>query len=345
MTRIAHARSLRHHAPSWAGLCLLPALAGSGAWAGEDPSAAVAAAPPSAPGPEFAIPTTRDRTGRIVVPVHVDGRGPFRFILDTGANRSVLSERAVSALGLVPDGQSEVSVHGITGNASMPVVEVREFRVGDIRLFEQRLPVLPDAVFGGMDGILGIDCLQDSRIDVDFENDRVTVRQSPASRGVAGRVVLDATLHHGGLLLLNSRVGRVRAKAILDTGAERSLGNEALRQALLLRSARPHRDTVTTVIGATPQLADGKTFVAPVVDLGGVRLSNLAVTFGDLHVFGVWSLLEEPALLVGMDLLGNLQEFSIDYPRREFYIGVRKSIRAYQSVYGPRHSGGPGYKE
>jgi predicted aspartyl protease len=321
------------------------ALTGGAAWSREEPAPVPETAPGSVSEAEFAIPTTRDRIGRIIVPVLIEGKGPFRFMLDTGANRSALSEQTAQALGLVPIEQSAVTVHGITGAAAMPVVRVRELRVGELQVLDQRLPVLPAPVFGNLDGILGIDCLQESRIDVDFEYDRITVRPSPVSRGAAGRVRLDATLHHGGLLLLEGRVGRVRAKAILDTGAERSLGNEALRDALLSRSGRGRRDTVTTVVGATAQLAQGKTFIAPNVDLGGLRLSNLAVTFGDLHVFRVWSLLDEPTLLIGMDLLGHLQEFSIDYPRREFYMKVRKSIRAHQSTYGPRHSGGPGYKE
>lgn len=326
-------------------LCLLLLLAGGTAWSREDPAPGPDAANGNVSEAEFAIPSTRDRIGRIIVPVLIDGQGPFRFMLDTGANRSALSEQTAQALGLEPVEQSAVTVHGITGAAAMPVVRVRELRVGELQVMDQRLPVLPAPVFGDVDGILGIDCLQESRIDVDFVHDRITVRPSPVSRGAAGRIKLEASLHHGGLLLLDGRVGRVRVKAILDTGAERSLGNEALRDALLSRSGRGRRDTITTVVGATAQLAEGKTFIAPNVDLGGIRLSNLAVTFGDLHVFKVWSLLEEPALLIGMDLLGHLQEFSIDYPRREFYMKVRRSIRAHQSTYGPRHSGGPGYKE
>lgn len=345
MSDLQATRQRRLNPTRLAGLGLSLALAGGAAWSRDDPVPEPAAATVSVSDAEFAIPTTRDRIGRIIVPVLIEGRGPLRFMLDTGANRSALSEQAAQSLGLVPVEQSVVTVHGITGAAAMPVVRVRELRVGELQVVDQLLPVLPAPVFGGLDGILGIDCLQESRIDVDFEHDRITVRPSPLARGAAGRIKLDATLHHGGLLLLNSRVGRVRAKAILDTGAERSLGNEALRQALLSRSGRARRDTVTTVVGATAQLAQGKTFIAPIVDLGGLRLSNLAVTFGDLHVFTVWSLLDEPALLIGMDLLGQLQEFSIDYPRREFYMKVRQSIRAHHSTYGPRHSGGPGYKE
>jgi predicted aspartyl protease len=276
-------------------------------------------------GPEFATPTTLDRAGRIVAPIEINGRGPFRFILDTGANRSAMSAATAARLGLVPEEGAEVSVHGITGSAVLPVVKVQSFRAGDLVFERQRLPVLPSAVFGGVDGILGIDCLQFARVEVDFELDSVTIRRSDGKRAPAGYLVVPARLRHGGLLLVDGKVGKVPVKAILDTGAERSLGNEALRAALAQRSREPDETTATTVIGATPQLAEGTSFVAPAIAVGGARLTNLTVTFSDLHVFKIWSLLDEPALLIGMDLLGTMQQFVVDYRRREFHFKTWES--------------------
>lgn len=271
-------------------------------------------------GPEFATPTTLDRSGRIVAPVRINGRGPFRFILDTGANRSAMSAATARAVDLVPSEDATVSVHGITGSAALPVVHVERFEVGELAFKDQRMPVLPSAVFGGVDGILGIDCLQQARVEVDFGEDRVTISRSRKRRASSDYLVVPARLKHGGLLQVNGRVGRVRVNAILDTGAERSLGNPALQEALVLRARSPHETELTTVIGATPQLVQGTSFKVPAIAIGGARLSNLTVTFGDLHVFNIWSLLEQPALLIGMDLLGTLQHFVVDYPRREFHL-------------------------
>jgi predicted aspartyl protease len=289
---------------------------------------------PPDPGPEFATPTTLDRAGRIVAPVEINGHGPLRFILDTGANRSAMSAATAQALGLVADEGSTVSVHGITGSAVLPVVDVKSFRVGELVFENQRMPVLPAAVFGDADGILGIDCMQQARIEVDFEHDLVTIRRSTGRRAASGYLVVPARLRHGGLLLVNARVGNVPIKAVLDTGAERSLGNEALRTALLQRWHQPQESVATMVIGATSQLAQGMSFEAPAIAIGGARLTNLTVTFGDLHVFEVWSLQQEPALLIGMDLLGRLQQFIVDYPRREFHLKTWESSRRDHSRCG-----------
>src|SRR5512142_2772867 len=48
----------------------------------------------------FASPTTVDHIGRVVVPVTINGQGPFRFIVDTGANHSTISPQLVQALKL-----------------------------------------------------------------------------------------------------------------------------------------------------------------------------------------------------------------------------------------------------
>jgi predicted aspartyl protease len=299
-------------------------LVGGPILAAEPPTPAPQSPPVPADAPEsaptYAARTTTDRIGRIVAKVEINGRGPFRFVLDTGANRSAMSAATAEALQLVPAEGDVVSVHGVTGNASLPVVEVDRLQVGELLFRKQRLPVLPSAVFAGTDGILGVDCLQDARIEVDVGRDRVTIRRSSGRRAGSGFLVVPAWLERGGLLLVEGQVGSVPVKAILDTGAERSLGNEALRAALGQKARRPHDAVPTTVIGATPQLGQAMSFEAPSIEIGGAHLNNLTVSFGDLHVFNVWSMLDEPALLIGMDLLGTLEKFVVDYTRREFHL-------------------------
>jgi predicted aspartyl protease len=310
----------------WIVTCTLPALPVTGG--ANNP-------PPSGTEPseaEYAVPTTLDGAGRVVADVHVGSTGPFRFIVDTGANRSAISELTAQRLGA--QAAEQTVVHGITGSAVMPQVRVDEFRVGELRFPEQRLAILPDAVFGGLDGILGIDALQDARLEIDFANDKVIVRRSGRSNP-EGRTVIRASVRHKGLLMVPARVGRVSVQAIIDTGAERSLGNEALLAALQNRRPDAYATMVSTVVGATAQVATGLSLRAPPIDLGGARVGNLLVTFGDFHVFKVWSLLDEPALVLGMDVLGTLPEFTIDYPRREFQPRVNRRL---PPIYSPLDS-------
>ncbi len=131
----------------------------------------------------YAAPTRADRSGRILAAVLVNGRGPYRFILDTGANSSALAPRVVEELGL-PTAEG-VQVHGVTGTAMLPAVRVESMSAGDVVLPPTVLPVLPGDIFGGADGILGVSGMQQMRIDVDFLHDRVAIFRSRGRRATS----------------------------------------------------------------------------------------------------------------------------------------------------------------
>src|SRR5208282_6876110 len=56
----------------------------------------------SAPEPRFVAPTRRDKIGRIWAPVIINGKGPFRLVLDTGATRSAVNAEVAEAIGIAP---------------------------------------------------------------------------------------------------------------------------------------------------------------------------------------------------------------------------------------------------
>jgi hypothetical protein len=119
-------------------------------------------------------------------------------------------------------------------------------------------------------------------------------------------------------MILDMRVGRrIKVKAVIDTGAERTLGNLALQEAMN-RNKRFRPELASAVIhGATPDITDGEVQVIREASIGDMKLTNLEAIFADFHVFKLWGLDEEPALLVGMDLLGVLDRLVIDYRRNE----------------------------
>ena len=266
----------------------------------------------------YAAPTRPDRVGRMLAAVEVNGTGPYRFIIDLGANRSALSSRLAEQLGLAETGSDTIEVHGVTGSAVVPMALVDELRVGDLVLQDQKMPVLGGHVFADADGILGVDGLQQSRIEVDFRNDRVRIGASDRRRAPQGYLTVPARVMYQGLLLVAGHVGDVETHVVIDTGAEYTIGNLQLQQALMrsLHSDRPG----SVVSGATPGDSRGITYATPSIRIGEARLSNVPVTFSSLHVFSLWGLADEPTLIVGMDVLGTLQKFVVDYGRKEFQI-------------------------
>jgi len=291
--------------------------------AGEDLSGAFAE-----PEPLFAAPTRIDRIGRVMTNVQVNGKGPFRFVIDTGASRSTLAPHLAKALGLQHSVGRNVMLNGVTGAAEVPTVAVDSIEIGSLKFENQDLPVIFTSIMGNADGILGVAGFHDQRIDVDFRRDRVSVLESNGRRPHFSMVTARAHRDRTGLMILDVRIGRrLRAKAVLDTGAERSLGNLALQEAMN-KGRRKKREPVSAVVhGATPDIADGDVQAIREASIGDMKLSNLDVIFGDFHVFKLWKLDQEPALLLGMDMLGVLERLVIDYRRNEVSMyGERASL-------------------
>jgi predicted aspartyl protease len=270
--------------------------------------------------PKFVAPTRRDRIGRIWAPVMIDGKGPFRLVLDTGANRSAITARAAQLLGIPPSAQGATLVTGFTGSTVVPTIHVDRLEVGDLLMGPTEMPVLAD-VFGGAQGVLGIEGLENKRIVADFTRDYLEIARSHGERARLGFTTVPLKLIKGGLLVADVRVGTVRAKAIVDTGAQGTVGNVALRQALLRhppRNAR-HED----IIGVSLDVQTGDNLPLPDIDFGRLRVEGVRITFGDMYLFQHWKLTDQPTLTLGMDLLASFDVLIIDYDRHELQIRPR----------------------
>jgi hypothetical protein len=263
--------------------------------------------------------------GRVLAPVMVNGQGPFRFILDTGANRSVLSPHLLDVLKLRMEVDSKISVHGVTGSAVLPAVHLDRLQAGALTLAKDTMvPVLAQTVLARADGILGVDGLKMARVEIDFAKDKVRIIPATGRQTApSGFLTIPADIRHGSLLTVPARVGHITARAIIDTGAERTLGNNALREALLLSRRHGVEEQGTTVFGATPDISMGTSIAAPTIYIGEAELHDLVITFGDLHVFEMWGFERQPALLIGMDLLGSVERLIIDYRREELQVKPR----------------------
>ncbi|MBS0364474.1 MAG: aspartyl protease family protein [Proteobacteria bacterium] len=273
----------------------------------------------------LALPTTRDHIGRIVVQAMVNGKGPFRFVVDTGATQSTLSPGLVRTLGLTPSATPSILVNGITGSEPVSAVSLDTLRAGDLTFDDVVAPIVWAPVMAGADGILGIAGLREKSLSVDFLRNRAEIARAVDS-GVrqAGLRIHASQMTHG-LMTLEMRVGGVRALAIIDTGAERTLGNHALYEALHLHRRAGAVTRVTSVYGATPEIEPGEIWRAPTLVIDTLRINDVDVVYGDFHIFKVWQMQDQPAMIVGMDVLGTVASLGIDFKNRDVYFTNSRS--------------------
>ncbi|MCC7463774.1 MAG: retropepsin-like domain-containing protein [Gammaproteobacteria bacterium] len=280
-------------------------------------SAADAASDLAAPPPVYVASTRADRIGRVMAPVYVNGQGPFAFVVDTGASRSTIAPQLAMALDLHADPDKPILVRGVTGNEKVPSVSVDSLRAGNISLGRRRVPLVAAHVLANANGILGTDAMLGNCLQIRFDLERIRIDKGRCPRADHDWTPVPARLIAGGVLSIRARVNHVVVRAVIDTGAEHTLGNRALFRALGLDLEAGRSTLAARVYGATDDVLPGSLAVAPRIAFGDLEVAAAPVAYGDFSVFALWDLDRTPALIVGMDLLGTLDALEIDYPRRE----------------------------
>ncbi len=271
--------------------------------------------------PRYVAPTQRDKIGRVWVPVYINQQGPFRLVLDSGATRSAVIPAVAQELGISLDRSPKVLLRGVTGSAVVQTIKVDSLSVGDLLIAPSTLPIVNDA-FGGAQGLLGMDGMHDKRIYIDFRNDFINVSYSKNLRAAYGFEAVPFLKTNLKLLMVDAQVGSIPVRAIIDTGAQASVGNSALREALASRyTRRPH--SVDEITGATGDMQTGVGVTVSPISIGNLTIRDAHLTFGDIHIFEYWDMGQQPALLIGMDLIGLMDTVIIDYHRREMQIRPR----------------------
>lgn len=257
------------------------------------------------------IETRPDETRRMTVPVRIGEHGPFQFLIDTGSQTTVVSNDLAGKMALPPGRKARIV--GVSGTSQVDTAIVEELGLGRRSRYSLEVALL-EARHIGADGIVGIDSLQSQRVLLDFAHNRMTVgdvRGSNDNRGY--EIVITARRRAGQLIMTDARIDGVRTNVIIDTGADTSIGNLALKEALRQRSGGQHVE----LISVTGQRITADLGFPRKMEIGDVSISNLLVAYADAPVFKVLGLDQRPALMLGMRELQLFKRVAIDFGTRK----------------------------
>lgn len=268
------------------------------------------------------VEARKDLNLRMTIPVRIADNGPFHFLIDTGAERTVLSRDVATQLKLVPVSQG--TLIGIAGTQAVDIVDVDQIDLGRRSFYGLSAPLL-DANNIGADGIIGLDSLQGQRVLLDFDHNRMAIGDARDLGGNYGyEIVVRARRRSGQLIMTNAMIDGVRTDVIIDTGAETSIGNVALQTALRKR----HPDMQTQLISVTGQQITAGVGYARTLDLAGLTLTNTIIAFADAPPFKRLGLDEHPALLLGMTQLRLFHRVAIDFDTRKIMFDLPDTAMA-----------------
>lgn len=269
--------------------------------------------------PVVEVQLTRDRYERLTVPVTIDGKGPYRFFIDTGAQATVVTEQITRDLGLTPFDRATLVAMG--SSRVVDLIAIDRLQFADRTLSGLTSPLLQRQHIGA-DGILGLDTLQDMRVLIDFNTDRMSVTDARSSGPVEGyEIVVRARARLGQMIITNARLDGVRTAVIIDTGAQYSVGNPALLARLRTRAESlvvtkdVHGTEITSDLAYVESLA-----------IGPMRLSRVPISFNDSPALHALGLGDEPALILGMQNLRMFERVAIDFAARRILFDVPDDV-------------------
>ena len=251
---------------------------------------------------------------RLTLPVRIDDKQWFDFVVDTGAERTLISTEAAAELMLAAEGPLRLAT--ITGAVVAPSFFIERLDMGAIDREGVIAPALSRHDMG-IDGLIGIDSLADHSVVFDFKNRRLEVRRSakrPVRLTTAEEiVVIGARRQAGRLILSGARINGRRIDVVVDTGAQGSIGNLALQR---LVDRRGRRTQPTELIGVSGDSITGQAGSIAKIEFDGMTLVDAPVAYADTYALRALGLHDKPALLLGMDALTLFDRVEIDFARR-----------------------------
>ena len=261
----------------------------------------------------------QERHRRMTVPVMVDGTGPFAFMIDTGSQATAITHEIRASLGLVPSGTA--TLVGMASRREVDMVDITQIEFGSHAYTDFTAPVLESGNVGA-DGIIGLDALQDFRVLIDFRKQTIAVEDtSERDRGNGFEIIVRARTKLGQLLITDALVEGVRATVIIDTGAQASLANTALRERIRAKRAQEVITTDVNGVNLVGELAFVRTLT-----IAGLSLTNVPLTFADTPAFAALGLQDQPVLSLGMQHLALFDRVAIDFARQRIMFDVPRDL-------------------
>jgi predicted aspartyl protease len=260
-----------------------------------------------------------ERYERLTVPVTIDGEGPFDFMVDTGAQATVISDELAQQLQLFE--RSNATLVGMASRRPIETVAVDDIEVGSRNFSVATAPIVTKANIGSADGILGLDSLQDQRVLIDFDKNSISVADAQTLGGNSGyEIIVKARRQLGQLIITQAYIGGVKVAVLVDTGAQGTIGNMAL-----LRKIRSSEHSTTELTDINGVKLGGSVRIARTLDIGRARMANLPVFFAESPTFHALGLDDEPALVLGMSELRLFRRVAIDFKSKRVLFDVPRA--------------------
>jgi predicted aspartyl protease len=264
------------------------------------------------------VPLKLTDRGFPIVEIAINGAGPYAMVLDTAAGITTVTTPLKDELGLLNVGRMPQPLQ-LAGGAQA----VDLYTMGYVTLGGQVAPapitIILDAPLKYVRqarGILGMNVLSRFSVDIDQPGKRIILLE-PGAMPSSGFdwSMLPTARRWDHFLVVDANVGGIAVKALIDTGANQTILNGRLRDALGIAEGDPG---VTAGKLALTDARTLKTRIGPIA-LDRTQWETLEIQAGDLPLFKALGMSEAPAMILGNDALKQVRLF-IDYAGDRIYL-------------------------
>lgn len=266
--------------------------------------------------------------GLALVTVLANGQ-PLKLILDTGAERTVLTAAAAARVGgKSPDIQFRRNLNGVTGSLPSREVEFASLTIGGVDIPWRRARVATFTLpMASVDGVLGTDMLGGFDIDLDLPANRMALYAKGACTpdwggpGAEIKIGRSAVNDH---LFFPVQLDRRTIIATIDTGAQHTTLSAATARALGITDAALAQDRVIQTRGfGSGQLAS-RLHQFESLTVGNVRLGTPQIVVTPLRLRGI-------DIIIGMDFLRSRRLF-LSYANFRMFLSNRSAVAASKTA-------------
>jgi len=268
--------------------------------------------------------------GHIIVQATIDGHGPFRFALDTGASISVIFDTTREQAGLDLAGVDLVVIQGMNSAGTFPMTTIAELKIGSESWTNARVALLPadNVASGQIDGILGIDFLHRYAVGVSTR-DRAVRLYPPrlvserSYRGWTSIPMQQVQIGKGGATAytIALHISEIEIQAMLDLGTGSNLMNWHTARAIRVIPKKSGRGTeISGAIETVPVVAKLRVDELRIED---IYWRDRTFVISDFPIFEALDLENQLVAIIGPSLF-NERDFVIDFERQRMLIGESK---------------------
>lgn len=269
--------------------------------------------------PSAQMPMDIAETGSPVIPAQVNGRGPFWFLLDTGATGTTIRPPLVATLSLPKMAAQVTGLQSMGGTLSADLYRLERINYGPLESLNPLTPSFDRPVMRShpLSGVAGIDLLRAHAVEFDFP--ARAIRMHRGFQGGRGWRQMPSRFNEAGYAFVPYSVNGVMGEGFIDTGAASTILNGAFVTALGFAPGGQGIHKAALVGGvegariplyATPNAA---------MTLGPVTLPPQPAQFADVPIFARLGAPGARVAILGADILSK-QRFVIDYPGRAVWI-------------------------